>query len=97
FGWRAPALIAHTSVPLRPASFGWLTLLLDRPPVTTVCGARGSCDTMRVLGSSTSAGANRVRALLHMCLVACAVAPPIAAVTIAQGNPEAAKVKNPVP
>ena len=31
FGWRAPALIAHTSVPLRPASFGWLTLLLDRP------------------------------------------------------------------
>jgi mono/diheme cytochrome c family protein len=38
-----------------------------------------------------------VRALLHMCLVACAVAPPIAAVTIAQGNPEAAKVKNPVP
>jgi len=37
-----------------------------------------------------------VRALLQMCLVACSVASPIAIVTIAQGNPEAARVKNPV-
>ncbi len=37
-----------------------------------------------------------MRALLQMCLVACSVASPIAVVTIAQGNPEAAQVKNPV-
>ena len=37
-----------------------------------------------------------MRALHYMCLVACAVAPPIGVVTIAQDNPEAARVKNPV-
>jgi mono/diheme cytochrome c family protein len=37
-----------------------------------------------------------MRALLHMCLVAWSVASPIAVVTIAQGNPDAARVKNPV-
>ena len=37
-----------------------------------------------------------MRALLQMCLVACSLASPIAVVTIAQGNPEAARVKNPV-
>jgi mono/diheme cytochrome c family protein len=37
-----------------------------------------------------------VRAFLQVCLIACSVASPIAVVTIAQGNPEAARVKNPV-
>jgi len=37
-----------------------------------------------------------VRALLQVCLVACSVASPIAVMTIAQGDPEAARVKNPV-
>jgi len=37
-----------------------------------------------------------MRALLQMCVVAGCVASPIAVVTIAQGNPEAARVKNPV-
>ena len=37
-----------------------------------------------------------MRALLQMCLAACSVASPIAVATIAQGNPEAARVKNPV-
>jgi mono/diheme cytochrome c family protein len=37
-----------------------------------------------------------VRALLQMCLVVFSVASPIAAVTIAQGNAEAARVRNPV-
>jgi len=37
-----------------------------------------------------------MRALLQMCLAAWSVASPIAVVTIAQGNPEAARVKNPV-
>jgi mono/diheme cytochrome c family protein len=37
-----------------------------------------------------------VRALLRMCVAACAVAPPIAVVTMAQGNRDAAQIKNPV-
>ena len=37
-----------------------------------------------------------MRAYLQMCLVACSVASPIAVVAIVQGNPEAARVKNPV-
>jgi len=37
-----------------------------------------------------------VRAFLQICLIACFVASSIAVVTIAQGNPEAARVKNPV-
>ena len=37
-----------------------------------------------------------MRAFLQMCLVACSVASSIGVVTIAQGNPDAARVKNPV-
>jgi mono/diheme cytochrome c family protein len=38
----------------------------------------------------------RVGRLLRVCFAACAIAPAIAAAPVAQGNPEAARLKNPV-
>jgi mono/diheme cytochrome c family protein len=37
-----------------------------------------------------------VRAVLRLCAAACAIAPALAAAPLAQGNPDAARIKNPV-